>query len=143
MTRLPTHSGQHQSPSGRLLYLKTRANKVKPLILEFQLVTNNHEVIWFPRNKIHLLSAALLQHIPKRQGLGGPMVAHCSHKEKQSKCYNKQKILAIMPCNLNEIKTKYYRDNKRQMLSADGPVGPRLKSPETQFPASESCVRID
>ena len=30
------------------------------------------------------------------------------------------------------------RDNKRQALSADIPVGPRLKIPETQFPASVS-----
>ena len=30
------------------------------------------------------------------------------------------------------------RDNKRQVLSADIPVGPRLKIPETQFPASVS-----
>ena len=30
------------------------------------------------------------------------------------------------------------RDNKRQALSEDIPVGPRLKIPETQFPASVS-----
>ena len=30
------------------------------------------------------------------------------------------------------------RDNKRQALSVDIPVGPRLKIPETQFPASVS-----
>ena len=29
-------------------------------------------------------------------------------------------------------------DNKRQALSVDIPVGPRLKIPETQFPASVS-----
>ena len=34
---------------------------------------------------------------------GITMVAHCSHREKQSKCYNKVKILEIMS-KLNENK---------------------------------------